>query len=52
MMPHKTAPAGKTAAPVIPAPRPTLWLALGAALLLSALWLGGLALWQLIGRLF
>ena len=35
--------------PEIPAPRPTLWAALGVAAALSLLWLLGLGLWQLIG---
>lgn len=37
--------------PEIPAPRPTLWFALGIAGALSALWLFGLGLWRLIGAL-
>ena len=37
--------------PAIPAPRPTLWAALGLAGGLSLLWLCGLGLWRLIGAL-
>ncbi|SDF20578.1 hypothetical protein PUH89_10380 [Rhodobacter capsulatus] len=47
----KTPPTPPRGTPEIPAPRPTLWFALGIAGALSALWLLGLGLWRLIGAL-